>query len=649
MVTVVFVDIVGSTDLGERLDPEALKGVLTEYFARMRAALEHHGGLLEKYIGDAIMAIFGVPQLHEDDALRAVRAAVEMRASLHELNGALTDTYGVAVRTRTGVNTGEVIQAGITAGPAFALGDTVNVASRFQQAAGPDEILIGKTTFDLTRHAVSAEPVEPLLLKGKSERVPAYRLLSMSGADAGTGRGGPALVGRSAELTALRTSFLRAANDRGCERVTIIGPAGVGKSRLIHEFAAGLTGTATVVRGHCLPYGDQIAYWPLRELICDAVGAEESDPTEVVWDKLRRFSGPQDQGQPAAVLGQLLRPEMPDISPEALSWAVRGFLEVLARHRPVVVILDDLQWADPAMLRLLDDVQTPSSGAALLFVCVFRPDVDQDCLLPAAQRPGITMVLEPLVESEAHLLMANLLGGSRFPDEVGTRVVEAAEGNPLFMEQLLAMLIDEGQLERRDGSWRLAGRLDRLDAPPTIRALLSTRLDLLEDDERRVLGPAAVVGKVFHREAVAALVDEPLRARVDGVLEALVGKDLIRQDPPAGHHQLYRFRHPLIREAAYDALSKRRRAELHASFAMWLEAAVADRVDEYDNIVGYHLQQAYQYRGELSAIPDISVSLGRAMAAWQGRAARRSAAAGDASVPPRSAQQAPEKRTRGEV
>jgi class 3 adenylate cyclase len=634
MVTVVFVDIVGSTDLGERLDPEALEGVLTEYFGRMRAALEHHGGLLEKYIGDAVMGVFGVPQLHEDDALRAVRAATEMHAALHELNRELVDRYGIAVQARTGVNTGEVLQGDIATGQRYALGDAVNVAARLEQAAGPDEILIGKTTFDLTRHAVRAEQVEPLALKGKRAPVPAYRLLSMSGADPGTGRVVSTLIGRSAELAALRTSFIQAANHRQCERLTIIGTAGVGKSRLVHEFVAGLSGAATVVRGRCLPYGQQITYWPFREMVRDAVGAVEADPAEVVRDKLVRFLAPEDHGPVVAHLGQLLTGSAPGSSPETLSWVVRRFLEVLARNHPAVVVLDDLQWADPAMLNVLDEIHASSSSIPLLLLCVFRTEIGNRLAPREADRPGITLALKPLAESEAHQLVANILGGGPFPDEVPGRVVEAAEGNPLFVEQLLNMLIDEGKLELASGSWRLAGGLDRLDAPPSIRALLATRLDLLGDDERRIVGPAAVVGRIFHREAVAALVDEPLRARLDGLLDGLMGKDLIREDPQAPHQQLYRFRHPLIRETAYDAMPKRLRAELHEGFAGWLAAATGDRVDEYDDIVGYHLEQAYRYRGELGAIPDDGGTLGRAMAAWRGRAARRSTVAGDARVPP---------------
>jgi class 3 adenylate cyclase len=600
MVTVVFTDIVGSTDLAERLDPEALRDVLTQYFRRMGAVLEHHGGLLEKYIGDAIMGIFGVPQVHEDDALRAVRAATEMREVLLELNGGLGDTYGVTIQARTGVNTGEVFQGDIANGQTLALGHPVNIAARLEQAAGPGEILIGRTTFDLTRRAIRTDSVEPLTLRGRERPLAAYRLLSLADRPQVAGRAGTVLVGRRAELATLREAFVSAATRRRCERVTIIGSAGVGKSRLVREFIARLGPVATVVRGRCLPYGDAITYWPFREIVRDALGTLETDPPEVVRDRLTGFLQPGDHEPLATLLGQLMRLETPTASRDELAWAVRRFLELVAGNHPTVVVLDDLQWADPPMLQLVCDIHLRSSGFPLLFLCVFRPDLDRDSPLVAAERPGSTMVLEPLAESQAHQLMENILGGSAFPDVVRSRVVEAAEGNPLFVEQLLDMLIDAGRLERTAGSWRLVGDLDRLDAPPTIRALLSARLDLLEDDQRTVIGLAALIGRVFHREAVAALVDDSVRANLDGLLDVLVGKDLIRQDPP-DHQQLYRFRHPLIRDAAYGAMSKRRRAELHERFAGWLRDAAGDRETEYDGIVTHHLEQADRYRAELGA------------------------------------------------
>jgi class 3 adenylate cyclase len=611
MVTVVFIDIVGSTDLAERLDPEVLRDVLTQYFRRMRAVLERHGGLLEKYIGDAIMGIFGVPRVHEDDALRAVRAATEMGSVLHELNRDLRHTYGVTIRARTGVNTGEVLQGDVATGQVLALGHPVNVAARLEQAAAPGEILIGKTTLDLTRHAIRTEPVEPLTLRGSEQPVAAYRLVSLADRIQVAGGAGPLLVGRSRELAALGDAFASAASHRRCERVTIIGSAGVGKSRLIQEFVAGLGPAATVVRGRCLPYGDKITYWPFRELIRDGVGAVEADPAAVVRDKLGAILRPAplapgnrdrttDQGQLATVLGQLLRLETVVASHGELVGAVRRFLELLARHRPAVVVLDDLQWADPPMLRLLADIHLGSSGFPLLFLCVFRPDSDHGAPLLAVERPGSTMVLEPLSEPETGQLMENVLGGSAFPREVRNGVVEAAEGNPLFVEQLLDMLIDAGRLERRDEVWRLAGDLDLHGVPPTIRALLAARLDLLRDDQRAVIGPAALIGKVFHREALAALVDDSLHSHLDDLLDSLTVRDLIGR-ASAEDLQLYRFRHPLIREAAYSAMSKRRRAELHGRFAGWLSAAVGDRVAEFDGIVTHHREQAHRYRGELGA------------------------------------------------
>ena len=628
MVTVLFTDIVGSTILGERLDPEALKGVLSEYFRRMREALARHGGLVEKYIGDAIVGVFGIPHLHEDDALRAVRAATEMRAALHGLNRELEEAYEVTIQARTGISTGEVLQGNIASGQTLALGDTVNVAARLEQAADADEILIGKTTFDLTRHAIRAEPLEDLALKGKAQPVPAYRLLSMTNTEAAVPRVSAALVGRSAELAALRDSFKRAGGQWRCERVAIVGTAGVGKSRLVHEFVAGLGDDATIVRGRCLSYGDHITYWPLKELVQDAIDVAESDRAETVKEKLGRFFTADNQGALAAeLLGQLLGVGAPGTSNEEIAWALSRFCERLALDRPAVVILDDLQWADPAMLELLQDVEARCRDIRLMFVCILRPDLDQ--LIPwlSSDTVGHSLVLEPLVVSEARVLMENLLGGS-IPEQVRRRVIEAAEGNPLFIEELLGMLIEQGQLVCQDQEWKLGSGLDRIDAPPTIRALLAARLDRLDTDERRVVEPAAVVGKVFQRQAVLELVDAALRVHVDSLLGQLVTKALVRPDPHSVDGQVYRFRHLLIQDAAYNAMSKRRRGELHESFARWLEAILADRVSEYEEIIGYHLEQAYRYRAQLGAMRESGLVLGRDAAAWLSRAARRSSGLG---------------------
>jgi class 3 adenylate cyclase len=628
MVTVVFTDIVGSTSLGERLDPEAFKGVLTEYFRRMRKALERHGGLLEKYIGDAMLGVFGIPHLHEDDALRAVRAAVEMRAALHELNIELLDTYGIAIQSRTGVNTGEVIQGDISQRQTLVFGDTVNIAARLEQAAGPNEILIGKTTFHLTRQAVSAEPVEELVLKGKREPLTAYRLESVADVWGRAPRAGSTLVGRTGELAALQASFARASEQRKCERVTVIGPAGVGKSRLVEEFVVQLGPTATVVKGRCLPYGDKITYWPLRELIRDAIGAVESDSAEVSREKLTYFLAPINEGPLVGeLLGQVLGLRSAGARPDEIAWAVRWFLEVLARPRPAVLVLDDVQWADPVLIEFLSEAQIRSVGP-MLFLYLVRLDADDDASdWLIENHAGSSIVLESLAEDYAYALVEDVLGGHLSRD-ASSRIVQKADGNALFIEELLLMLIDQGRLLRTNEHWRLADGVDRIELPPTIRALLAARLDRLETNERSVVDTAAVIGKIFPAAAVENLVDERTRQRVDVLLQQLVTKGLMQEDSVEPDGKVFRFRHLLIQDVAYDSMSKRRRAELHESFARWLQTNAADRADEYEELVGYHLEQVYHYRAELGALRDSRRLLGEEAASWLSAAARRVLALG---------------------
>ena len=416
VVTVVFCDVAGYTAAGERLDPEALRRLQSRYFADVRAALERHGGKVEKFIGDAAMAVFGIPQVHEDDALRAVRAAADVREAVAALG----------LEGRIGVNTGEVVAG---AGDALVTGDAVNVAARLEQSAEPGEILIGEDTFRLVRDAVDAEPVEPLRLKGKQEVVAAYRLSSVGADQAGVARRlRSPLVGRRRELELLRNAFERMAGERACHLFTVLGPAGVGKSRLVAEFLDGVD--ATVLRGRCLPYGEGITFWPLHEVL-EKVGDDE-------------------RARPALdLLGGTAA------APEELFLAVRRLLEALARERPLAVVFDDLQWAEPTFLDLVEHVADWSRDAPILLVCLARPE-----LLDARRGWGgdkfnaTSVLLEPLGAEESGHLLANLLGSAHLPAEASARITEAAEGNPLFVEELLAMLIDEGRLERRNAGVR---------------------------------------------------------------------------------------------------------------------------------------------------------------------------------------------------
>jgi class 3 adenylate cyclase/tetratricopeptide (TPR) repeat protein len=543
-VTVVFCDVTGSTELGESTDPEALRALLARYFERMKGIVESHGGSVEKFIGDAVMAVFGVPAAHEDDALRACRAAVEMRDAFPEL--------GIA--GRIGVNTGEVVTG---TEERLATGDAVNVAARLEQAAQPGEVLIGMETLGLVRAAVEVGDEQRLELKGKTEPVPAYRLVAVSGEV--ERRFATPMVGRETELRRLRDAFEQAAHDRSCQLFTVLGSAGVGKSRLAAEFLAGLD--ARVVRGRCLSYGEGITYWPVVEIL--------------------KQLGTLPEGDAARPLRSLLgESELPAAADE-IAWGFRKLLEQEAQEQPLVCLLDDLHWGEETLLDLVEHVADLSRDAPLLLLCMARPELlERRPSWGGGKWNATTVLLEPLDAAETERLIAELGGVG---EDLRQRILQVAEGNPLFLEEMLALVRDSGGAE--------------VEVPPTIQALLAARLDQLDPDERAVLEHGSVEGRTFHRGAVAALADGD--GSVDQRLVALVRKELVRPDrPQLAGDDAYRFRHLLIRDAAYDSLPKATRADLHRRFAAWLEEHGRDLV-ELEEILGYHLEQAALYLAEL--------------------------------------------------
>jgi class 3 adenylate cyclase len=541
IVTVLFCDVVGFTTLGEHSDPEPVRQLMGRYFDEMRKIVERHGGMVEKFIGDAVMAVFGVPQSHEDDALRAVRAAAEMQAAVEPLK----------LEIGIGVNTGEVVTG---AGQTFATGDAVNVAARLEQATSPGEILIGTETLRLVRDAVTVEAIDPLELKGKEERVEAHRLVAVAPEAPSVSRHlDPPMVGRQRELDRLRADFEHSVAESACHLFTLLGPAGVGKSRLVRAFVEGVAHLARVLRGRCLHYGEGITYWPLVEVLMQL----SIEPESVI------------KGSPAEI--QL---------------ALRKLLESEAAGRPVVVYLDDLQWAEPTFLDLVEHVADWSRDAPIFLLCAARPELlDLRPRWGGGKLNATSLLLEPLSLDEGEVLIDNLVANTGFDDRLRRRIVEAAEGNPLFVEEMTAVA-------REDGA------SGDLTVPPSIHALLQARLDRLGEGERAVIGRGAVEGKVFHRAVVEELAPDDVRPQVETHLLTLVRKELIRSEPPllAGD-DAFRFRHLLIRDAAYDTLPKATRADLHERFAKWLDEH-ADHVEQ-DEIVGYHLEQAASYGEEL--------------------------------------------------
>jgi class 3 adenylate cyclase/tetratricopeptide (TPR) repeat protein len=571
VVTVLFCDVTGSTELGERLDPEALRVVLARYFERMKAIVEQHGGSVEKFIGDAVMAVFGVPVVHEDDALRALRAAVAMRDALPELG----------VEGRIGVMTGEVVTG---TDERLATGDAVNVAARLEQGAQPGEILIGAETLRLTRAAAEVEAVAPLAAKGKSEPLEVYRLVAVHGDEGLARRLDTPLVGRRKELRRLHDALDLAVADRSCQLFTILGAAGVGKSRLAAEFL-GAYGDVRIVRGRCLPYGEGITYWPVVEIV-------EQLP-EVPLDAasqrgIRTLLGEEDVA-----------------AKEEIARAVRRLLEGVAADAPLICVFDDVHWGEQTFLDLVEHIADVSREVPILLLCIARPELLE-------VRPGwgggkvnsTTVLLEPLGAEDARAMISSL---ADLDEDACERILNAAEGNPLFVEQMVALVGDSA-----DGD---------VAVPPTIQALLAARLEQLDEPERVVLERGAVEGRIFHQSAVEALApDEP---HVATRLTSLVRKELVRPDKPqfAGE-DAFRFRHVLIRDAAYDALPKSTRAELHQRFAAWLNGHGSHLV-ELEELLGYHLEQAYRCRIDLGLADGATAELGREAARWLGSAGRR--------------------------
>jgi class 3 adenylate cyclase len=565
-VTVLFADLVESTELAEQFDPESLRQVMSRYFEAMRSVLESHGGTVEKFIGDAVVAIFGVPLVHEDDALRAVRAAAEMRERLSALNDELEQHWGVHLAARIAVNTGEVVTGGLVEAQTYATGTVVNVASRLQDAAEAGDILIGQGTYRLVRDLVLAEPVGPFALKGTASPTSAFRLTTvLPNLEAVRSRFQAPMVGRERERRRLQDAFEQAVGDRSCQLFTVLGLAGVGKSRLAGEFLASLD-DATVVRGRCLSYGEGITYWPVIEVLRQLPEAAVDDVV-------------------ALALQGLLGDEPVSTSSEEIAWAFRKRLEAVAARQPLVCVFDDLHWGEETFLDLVEHVADLSRDAPILLLCMARPELlDRRPAWAGGKLNATNVLLESLGPEETDVLIESL---ADLDEGLRERIREAAEGNPLFVEEMVALVQESG-----DGE---------VSVPPTIHALLAARLDQLEPPERRVLEHGAVEGRVFHRGAVQAMAPEESQVAVR--LNSLVRKELVRPDrAQLPGEDAFRFRHLLIRDAAYDGLPKATRAELHERFAAWLEQHGADLV-ELDEIVGYHLEQACRFRSELG-LPD---------------------------------------------
>jgi predicted ATPase/DNA-binding SARP family transcriptional activator len=600
-VTALFIDVRIFSKQQKSVDPEALRRISQRTLDVARVAAERHGGMVETVAVATATIVFGLPAIHEDDALRAVRAASEVRERLGMLAGELRADGVLVLEFRLGIGTGEVV-AGGEHDEIGAIGEPLTRSSALAQAAQPGEIVVDEATHRLLRSAVVAEPGDG-----------GWRVVELSNdTSLSSTRLASPMIGRERERRRLQDAFEQAVSDRSCQLFTVLGLAGVGKSRLVHEFLACVEGQALVARGRCLPYGEGITFWPLLEAVKEAVGLDDSDSSEEALAKVSETFSEAGADETGAVqVSEMIGLVEATSGSEGGSAAVQALFRALSRRQPLVLVFDDIHWGAPTFLDLVEYLTDWIRDAPILLICLARPELlEVRSDWGGGKLNATSILLEPLTDVESAQLIDNLAGAS-VEKASRQRIVDASEGNPLFVEEMLALVLEGGET---DGP---------LMVPPTIQALLAARLDRLEEDERAVLDVAAVQGKVFHEEAVAALLPSPVSAGVSSALGSAMRKELIRPDRPSLGFRTYRFRHLLIRDAAYDSVPKEVRSDLHKRFGRWLECAAAERLVEYEEIVGYHLEQAYRYQSELGPIDEAGRVIARDAAQRLGAAGRR--------------------------
>lgn len=679
IVTIMFADITGSTPLADRLDPEDMRAILVGYFNRMNEQIRRHGGTVEKYIGDAVMAVFGSPVAHEDDPDRAIRAALDMQTALNNFNAMrqVRDPEAALLQMRIGINTGEVAAPGAQFNRQDFLitGDAVNVAARLQQVAAPDTILVGERTYLIAREVFEFRALAPLQVKGKAEALRAWSVVGFRSRDLAiiqhprgiVGLEAP-LVGRSLELALIHATYARVRDARHSHLVTLLGSPGVGKSRLAREFIENeleaahriASGQASieprVLRGRCPPYGEGITYWPLVEILRSLIQINEGESDEeleqrfstLVRETLRKAGRSENVDQVTNVLfqrvgsglsGDIGRTARRKIQrskankgvdkndPEAtLQRACRVLLEAMAQVQPLILVIDDMQWADEALLRLLEYLAGHITDFPLLFVCLARQDFLERRRDWGGGQPNFTtIILDALNSEETAELISELLATHDLPDVVVHTIQRRAEGNPFFVEEIVRMLIDQGVLVEEDSTWQISEQsesalsdlaspatppedtlidqhyvlpLPRL--PDTIQGVLAARIDLLSPIEKQVLQAASIVGRTFWISAILELAENLDREVVQNVLELLARRDFIEESEkkapgPIVDEQSFNFKHVLTRDVVYQNIPRTRRSQKHAQLALWLETRVADRLENFAELLAYHYQQALLY------------------------------------------------------
>jgi class 3 adenylate cyclase/predicted negative regulator of RcsB-dependent stress response len=591
--TVLFADLVDSTGLVAGADPEVVRQRVKRYFEVVAHSIEAHGGTVEKFAGDAVMAAFGVPLAHEDDAQRAVRAALEIVPKVEELELAL----------RIGVESGEVVVE--DGDSTFATGEAVNLAARLQQAAEPGEILLGPAARRLSAGTVEVEDAGPVEIKGRAEALWTWRAIRMHGLRRVAAT---PFVGREPELELLENSFSRAARDRRAQLVTIFGEAGLGKTRLVTQFVESLE-RATTLAGRTLPYGEGVTYWPIASMIKASAGITDDDPANEAFEKLRRSCESEAVADLLAVALGVLGAAEGERTPDQLNWACLRWAEQLADAQPLVLVFEDVHWGEEPLLDLIEHLARSLRNAAVLIVAVARPELlDSRPSWGGGIRSASAVDLAPLDLRESEELADALLSRSEVPPAQRALVLERAEGNPLFLEEIARALGDDGGLER---------------VPDTVQALIAARIDRLATDEKRILQSAALVGRVFWRGALDRLAPD---IDVAALLDRLLEREFVvpEERSSISGDLAFRFKHVLIRDVAYGGMSKAQRADQHQAFAAWVGERAGDELAE---IRAHHLDQAAELLAELDGAvpPDLAQEAGEALEEAGRRALRRGA------------------------
>jgi class 3 adenylate cyclase/ketosteroid isomerase-like protein/tetratricopeptide (TPR) repeat protein len=621
-VTVLFADLGGSTGFGERTDPEVARQVLARYHALLQDVIDVHGGTVAKFMGDGMMATFGIPEVAEDDAERAVRAGVDIQDRFARFADDVDAAHGERLTARVGVNTGEVV---IGAADADLVGDALNVAARLEKACRPGHVLVGDETWRLTRGVLAYESLGEVTVAGRAQPVGTYEVA----AGENTAESVAPFVGRDGELHRLIAAFDHARADRTAVLVTVLGSPGLGKTRLSRELAAsvGADDAAATYEIRCDRAGGS-TFAPVADLLREAAGLEDTDSDTdggaIARERIGALVGADPEGERVVEVLAGVVGVAPARSVEETFWAIRRIVESLAAPRPLLVVIDDIQWAEPKLLDLLEHLAEWVSEAPVLLVALARPELRE--LRPSLVEPGRrvadVVALDGLDRRATEALASGLLG-SALPRDLVDRLPASTDGNPLFVRELVRMLVDDRVIRRRDdGTWELAIDAEAVEVPPTIQSLLATRVERLPADELRALELASVVGAEFSVGALRELGGDGLP--IPALLERLRRKELVEPTGTYwGDEPIHRFHHVLIRDAAYRRLLKGTRAELHQRVGAWTDATAPGVIGEHEPTIAFHYEQAHRYRTELGTLDDETDRLGRRAAELLEIAARR--------------------------